>query len=222
MKKIVLFMACVVCAHGIGAEAMPLSSLSEISAKVEESTTKAGYSKNKARGLNIEVKGGYFIFSDHTMRKVYDQGGEDIQLCFSYPIWKIWNIYGSIEYLERYGRSLNDHQRTRIQELPLTLGLKPVFPISSAVDYYFTLGPRYTFVWVKNHSSYVDKNMHKSGFGGFAGTGFIFHVGRHWTLDLFGEYAYTKLHFHSSKHNVIGESRQVGGFTFGLGLGYTI
>lgn len=183
---------------------------------------KSDYSKEKPRGLIIEAKAGYFFFSDHTMRKVYDQGGEDVQLSFSYPFGKIWNLYGSIEFLERRGRSLNDHQRTRIDELPLTLGLKPVFPISSAVDYYFTLGPRYTFVWVKNHSSFVDRTMHKSGFGGFFGTGFIFHIGRHWILDLFGEYSYTRLHFHSSKHNVIGESRQVGGFTFGGGLGFVM
>ena len=49
----------------------------------------------------LELKGGYFFFTDSKMRKVYDKGGVDLQLSGSYPIWKWIQIYGSVEYLAR-------------------------------------------------------------------------------------------------------------------------
>ena len=101
----------------------------------------------------LEVKGGYFFFSEHKLREIYNKGGEDIQLSFSYAFLRKLQLYGSVEYLERHGRSLNSHQRTRIREIPISLGLKAVFPIHSKIDYYFTLGPRYFFVHIKNKSS---------------------------------------------------------------------
>src|SRR6201998_4169062 len=56
----------------------------------------------------LEVKAGYFFFSNSKIRKIYDKGGLDIQLCASYPFWNLtsrWalNAYGAVEYLQRSG-----------------------------------------------------------------------------------------------------------------------
>jgi hypothetical protein len=64
----------------------------------------------------IEVKGGYFFFSSPTMRKIYDQGGADVQISGSYPLWRWLQIYGSVEWLERHGRTLGAHEKVRIWE----------------------------------------------------------------------------------------------------------
>lgn len=169
----------------------------------------------------LEIKGGYFFFTQHNMRKVYDRRGEDFQLSFSIPCWENIQIYGSLEFLEKYGKSLNGHQHTRIREFPISLGMQTIFNIADNMDYYFTIGPRYFFVWVKNNSSFVDRNKKKNGLGGFVNTGFLFHLTRHFFLDIFGEYSYKQMHFHSTKPNVTGHSVQVGGLTFGAGLGYS-
>ena len=168
----------------------------------------------------VEAKGGYFFFSDAKMRKVYDRGGGDFQISGSFRIWKSLQIYGSVEYLSRHGRSLGGHQKTRIWEIPLSLGLKPVIPISEKIQYYFALGPRYCFIHQHNQSAFVDRTLNQNGFGGFANTGFNFFPYRHLSVDLFAEYSYVRLHFHPSKANVVGRRMQVGGFTFGGGLGY--
>ena len=169
----------------------------------------------------VEVKGGYFFFTESIMRKVYNEGGFDVQLSGSYPIYKLLHIYGSVEYLEKSGHSLHGHQKTSIWEVPLSLGLQPVFPIGNHVEYYLTLGPRYFFVHAHNHSSYVPKHMQANGCGGFANTGFLFIIGKHFSVDLFGEYSYRRLHFHSKKSGTHGNTVQVGGLTFGGGLGYS-
>ncbi|MBI2743779.1 MAG: hypothetical protein HYX48_07685 [Chlamydiales bacterium] len=168
----------------------------------------------------VEAKVGYFFFADSKMRKIYDRGGLDLQLSGSYPVWRWLQVYGSIEYLERHGRSLNDHQRTSIWEIPLSLGLKPVLKICPQVHAYFTVGPRYFFVHQDNTSSYVDRDVNSNGLGGFVNTGFNFFPIPHLLLDVFGEYSYKRIHAHSSKRNVYTREIQVGGFAFGVGIGY--
>jgi len=174
---------------------------------------------NKVQPM-LEIKSGYFFFSDAKMRKVYDEGGLDVQISGSYPIWRWLQIYGSVEYLTRHGRSLGGHQKARIWEVPLSLGLKPVITISPKVQYYLTLGPRYFFIHAHHNSPYVDREINPHGLGGFVNTGFNFFPFHHLFVDIFGEYSYKRVHFHPSKHHVHGRGIQVGGFAFGAGLGY--
>src|SRR5688572_19839282 len=168
----------------------------------------------------LEVKGAYFFFSDSKMRKIFNHGGGDVQLSASYPIWKWLQIYGSVEYMQRHGKSLSDHQKTSIWEIPLSLGLKPVIKISPTTHYYITLGPRYFFVHTHANSSFVDKTYNENGCGGFANMGFNFFPYRHLLVDVFAEYSYKRMHFHSHKQNTYGQTVQIGGFAFGAGLGY--
>lgn len=166
-----------------------------------------------------EFKAGYFFFADSKMRKVYNKGGYDLQIAGSFPIWNCFQLYGSAEYLECCGRSLGDHQKTRIWEVPLSLGLKAIIPITCQLQYYITVGPRYFFVRQHNESQYVPKNIKRNGIGGFVGTGFNYEYCG-FVLDIFGEYSYRRIHFSNAKINVTGHSVQVGGFVFGAGLGY--
>lgn len=168
----------------------------------------------------LEAKVGYFIFADSKMRKIYKHGGVDVQLSTSYPVHKYLQLYLSAEFLEKHGRSLNSHQKTSIWQVPLSFGLKPVVPMSSCTQWYFTLGPRYVFLHLHNDSSFVDRNINHSRLGGFVNTGFNFFPLRHFLIDIFGEYSYVKMNVHPSKANVIGKNTQVGGYVFGLGLGY--
>ena len=168
----------------------------------------------------LEIKSGYFFFSEHIMRQVYNSGGIDVQLSYSQPIWKWLQIYSAVDYIQANGRSLNGHYFTKIRVIPLSLGLKPVIPLTSWLDYYLYLGPRYFFVNINNSSNYVDHSKNGNGLGGFAGTGFLFRPIEHFVIDLFGDYSYKKKSFHSSKKNVSGHSVDIGGFAFGAGLGY--
>lgn len=169
----------------------------------------------------LEARGGYFIFSDPKMRKVFNSGGLDVQLLASAKIWKMLHIHGAVEYIERSGRSINGHQSTQIQIVPLSLGLKPVFPIGNALDYYLNIGPRFFFVHQHNKSKYVNRNVNEDGLGGFVGTGFFLHLNKRMILDLYGEYSYFMPQFDTSDKNVIAHKIQVGGFAIGGGLGYS-
>ena len=169
---------------------------------------------------SLEIKGGYFFFSDPKMRKVYDHGGFDLQFSGTYPIWRWFQFYGSVEYLERSGASLNGGNQTKIWILPLSAGIQSLFRMHRRLQYYVTLGPRYFFVHAHTRASDLDRNLSQSGFGGFLNTGFRFFPVAHLFFDGFGEYSYQKVHFHASKTNVYGQTTQIGGFAFSAGFGY--
>ena len=170
----------------------------------------------------ISAKTGYFFFTSSTMNDVYTNNGLDLQLSSGYPIINFLRIYGSVEYCKRSGHSLGGNQKTSIWQLPLSLGLQPVVQIckSTPIFTYLSLGPRYVFAHVNNDSNFVSRTMNSNGFGGFINAGFQFIPIKHFLIDLFGEYSYTKLNFSSSVANSTGNNTQVGGFTFGGGIGY--
>lgn len=173
----------------------------------------------------LEVKTGYFVFSDSTMRKVYDSGGWDVQLCASYPLWNPtsrWtlNAYGAVEYFRRSGKSLNAHQKISLWSVPINIGLKPVYAINANTQYYFAIGPRYLYVHQHNRSPYVYKNRSSNEYGFFINTGFNYVLCDHFVGTIFGEYSYAKMHVHSGNPRVYTRNIQIGGFTFGGGLGY--
>jgi hypothetical protein len=168
----------------------------------------------------IDFKAGYFFFSSSTLRKIYDKGGLDLQLSGTFPIWRWLQVYASAEYITRHGKLLNGGQNTRICEIPASLGLQPVVAICPKLHYYLTLGPRYFFVRQHNHSPYLDRIVAHNGVGGFVNTGFHFFPVKYLLIDVFAEYSYKRMHFNSHRTNVVGQTVQVGGFTFGGGLGY--
>lgn len=173
----------------------------------------------------IEAKAGYFFFSDDTLKKIYDQGGLDVQLCATYPLWDVdngWtlNAYGAIEYFKRSGRSINLHEKTSIWAVPVNIGLKSTYMMTSDMQYYYSIGPRYLYINQHNDSAYVYKNKSRNGFGFFINTGLNYILCDNFVIDFFGEYSYAKIHFHSNKSHVYTRNIQVGGFTFGGGIGY--
>lgn len=173
----------------------------------------------------FDVKMGYFFFSNSKLRKVYDKGGLDIQLCTSYPLWKLnsrWNLhaYGALEYFQRSGRSMNGHQKTSVWSVPMNIGLKAVYAICANMQYYFAIGPRYFYIHQHNHSSYVYKNRSRNGLGFFVNTGFHYILCDRFFIDIFGEYSYAKIRLHGERPRVYTRNIQMGGFTFGGGIGY--
>lgn len=167
-----------------------------------------------------ELKAGYFFFLDKNLKDVYGTGAADVQLSYSYLFSKYFGIYGSVEYIQQDGKSTPCHERVEFYSVPLSVGLKVAAPVSKHLDFYAILGPRYFFTRVKNYSDLVDRNMHQHGLGGFGTLGMLWHLYDRLTLDVFGEYSYKRLKFHSSKPGVEGSSTQVGGATAGAGIGY--
>lgn len=170
----------------------------------------------------VEVKAGYFFFANSTMRQVYG-GGLDTQLCASYPFWCLngWTLdaYGAVGYANLSGKSINDNQNTSVWWVPVSVGLKPVYAINSHLDYYFAIGPRYLYMHQHNDSAFVIKNSSADNVGFFINTGLNYKLFNRLVVDIFGEYSYVKIDVGGAPL-VYTRDMQVGGLTFGAGIGY--
>jgi hypothetical protein len=169
----------------------------------------------------LEIKPSYFFFSTSPMNDIYDHGGFELQGSLSVPVCNYLDLYGSIGYREAWGHALNTCEKTNITVIPVDIGLKPVFNFCERFYYFFAIGPRYFYFHQHNTSPYVDCRVDGSGIGLFVNTGFNIELTDCLLLGIFGEYSYEKKTICPSMPNVYSNgSVQLGGFAFGVSLGY--
>ncbi len=166
----------------------------------------------------LEIKPGYF-FANHTLRKIY-HGGYEIQASITRPLSDDIALYGSIGYIHARGKSLGEHQKTSISQVPLDLGVRAFASISKHTTAYLGAGPRFFYFHQRNNSSFVDPHVHTNGFGFFINGGWNYINRNGFIGGIFGEYAFQQQSFKSTMPNVYGRSDlQIGGFTFGASVG---
>lgn len=135
-------------------------------------------------------------------------------------LWKRLNVFATGDYLFKNGETIAGENRTKIQFAPITLGLKWVQPINSLVDLYIGAGPRYSFIWVKSYSPFVDHKISRSSFGGYLTAGSNFHLNSHFFLDVAAGYSFQKFSAPHTPPRVDGTSLTMNGFYLGGGLGF--
>lgn len=170
----------------------------------------------------LELKPSYFFFVDDPFNDVYDDGGFEIQGSLSCPVCSWLDLYGSIGYRKAWGNALNTCEKTSVTIVPVDIGLKPVFNFCDTFYYFFAIGPRYFYLHQHNSSTEVPCIINDNSVGLFINTGFNFVLCDHFLLGIFGEYSYEPV---SSccvyPNNVYSTGNtQVGGFAFGISLGY--
>lgn len=171
--------------------------------------------------LSVDAQAGYFIFTNDTMRDVYDKGGFKVAVSATYPLQDIWNLYASLGFIGAWGKSTHFHQNTNFWQIPLDVGIKPLFCVCENVDWYIALGPRFFYAHQHNKSEYVSKSLGKAGVGLFVKSGFDFYRCCDFSFNVFGEYSYQPIKPSSSKHDTYRKTIDVGGFAIGGGVGYT-
>ncbi len=148
-----------------------------------------------------------------------------MQLCGIYPIkdltcrWSL-NAYAAVEYFQRSGKSINGNQKTFLWSIPINVGLKSVYMINAKTQSYCAIGPRYLYMHQHNNSPFVYRSKSGNAMGFFVNMGLNHVLSYRFVIDIFGEYSDAKMHFHGRKPDVYTRSIQVGGFSFGGGLGY--
>lgn len=170
----------------------------------------------------LEIKPSYFFFVSSGMKDIYDRGGFEIQGSVSIPYCTYFDLYGSIGYRKVWGHALNTCETTSLAVIPIDIGVKPIFNVRENIYYFFAVGPRYFHLHQRNKSPYVDCNVKSGGVGFFVNTGFNALLADCFLLGLFGEYSYEKKKICPKRPNVYSNGpMQIGGFAFGVSLGYS-
>jgi outer membrane protein W len=157
---------------------------------------------------------GYFRPADHLIREIYPRGvALEVQLRRQLvPYIEGWV---NANYFVKRGQSLGLHEKTRLQILPLSIGLNVHRCIAEKFTPYIGLGATYTMLKTFDQASSLTKRHHRYRFGGVAKSGILYSVNQEFFFSAFADYYYTKV---SNGHGNI----DIGGLRTGLGLGFNL
>ncbi|MDR3624072.1 MAG: OmpW family outer membrane protein [Chlamydiales bacterium] len=178
----------------------------------------------------VAFRTSYFYPSSSTFRDMF-QGGVNFQLTSTIPIYKrqnLWlkraTLWTGIDYFYKDGHSTFLSDKTHIQIIPLTLGLKYYLPslcFKLPLTCYVAAGMRYYFVHTHNDSNVVQQVIDRSGVGAVVETGVMTAIYDHIILDLFVSYSFKYFRAPSIDNLAVeGVGLNVGGVNVGMGIGY--
>lgn len=172
---------------------------------------------NAERG-SLEARIGYFLPEDKLMRKVYNDGGIEGEVEGGYRVIKELRAWMNFSAFYKKGHSEGLHTPTSIQIYPLSIGVKYQLNLFKSAFFYLGIGPSNSWVIISDHSPYVKQRVVKNGWGVVAKSGLIYYFSKHILLDIFADYAYTKINS-ISYQGIQSQSLNIGGLRAGIGLG---
>jgi outer membrane protein W len=174
----------------------------------------AAQTEKASNGVILEARASYFYPTAKEFPVYY---GNDVWL-------QGLDVWAAVDYFHKTGRTTGLHDKTSIRIVPITLGLKYFFPALGTkiqVNFYIASGMKYFFVHTHTDSSFLKKNVNKSGMGGVFEAGFTTTFVKHLVLDVFAAYSLKTLSAPSiSKPVVETTSFNISNLNVGLGLGY--
>ena len=116
--------------------------------------------------------------------------------------------------------SVDVRARTKVVQVPLSLGLKYTFCITSCLDFYIKMGPNWLYTKTDVNIPGLKRTITKNTFGGTFGLGSKIYIFKYLFLELFTNYLYDKKKNHDRDS---GETFRVylGGIQAGGGLGFS-
>lgn len=182
-------------------------------------------------GVILEFRPSYFYPISSDFREIFQDGGVNYQLTGTCPVYwgqNAWvrgiDVWAGVDYFSKDGRSVGLGDKTSVQIVPITLGLKYFFPSlgkTAPVNFYAASGMKYYFVHTHNHSDYVKKTVNENGMGGVVEAGFITTIVDHLVLDLFASYSFKSFGAPSiSNSEVEATGMNISGVNVGAGIGY--
>lgn len=166
---------------------------------------------------SIQARGGVFILIEKKLRKIYGSGIPTLEFEGSYSLLKDKGM--NCDQLLLWGNvgwSSGSAHHTKMNLVPISAGLEYQIHFARYFDFYFGIGPAYSFLRVKNHHGAHHFDRDKFGFTtktGFRGT-FDSNV----FIDIFADYYRTqfgRMHYRSSHIN-----NNYSAFIVGAGIGY--
>ncbi|CUI15752.1 conserved hypothetical protein [Candidatus Protochlamydia naegleriophila] len=173
--------------------------------------------------IRVEARVAYYRPSSKKVKEIYGNGWADYQVELSKGFCDNWRAFVGVSGFSKSGRSLGEHDKTTLRLIPLTFGVKYVYNYAPCVDIYIGGGAAYSWLRIKDHSSYVHEHVKKSRFGGIAQIGAYYYFNECLFADVFIDYLFQKYDFsnsHSYSRYVERHDVNLSGFKVGAGLGY--
>ena len=178
------------------------------------------------QAIEIEGRVAYFYPQDTRMREIYGKSGwVNYQIEAAAPLSLCcecssdWDAWTNFTYYQKKGRSNCLNNKTEVNNLAITFGVKRYFDTCTCFNPYLGLGVGFAHVNFHDHSPFVKEHINRWGTAILVKSGIKYDITCNIFLDLFLDYAYDWFTF---KHRCCGSTRNLstGGINVGLGLGY--
>lgn len=186
-----------------------------------------------ASDWTMEVRAAYFSPSSKEVRHIYSKGWVDFQVESSRKLNDYVEVWAGVNWMNKHGH-VEDYyaglkEKTKLSVLPISLGLKFVYPLFRCLDVYAGIGGAYSFLKLKSDGDYsgydsslvstsFKKHMRKSGWGGVAKLGLRWTLGPTTFIDLFADYFEQRFHVSKGNH-LFHRHLNCSGFKLGGGFG---
>jgi outer membrane protein W len=205
-------------------------------------------------GWTLSVRGAFYHPTSKSIKHAYSNSLLDYQVEASKKIQKYLEVWTGVSWAaKQHGHvysapyfsttSYNDFYynrydlktHTKMYILPLSIGIKFVYPLINRLEVYFGAGLCYSFLKITSHckeensySEYLEspfkKHTQKRELGGIVKAGFRYDLGGSVFLDVFVDYFSQRFYFkhnHYSSHNrsILNGSINYSGLKIGAGLG---
>lgn len=193
----------------------------------------------------LEVRLAYYQPTYKQLTKVYSNQLIDYQVAVSKRVHNYFEIWGELDWTIKSSNVHRDDNfefygfknRSRLSILPLSLGVKFIYPLFRCVDVYLGAGGTYSILRVRNKididSSFYErgyyasapfkKEIYKYAFGGLFKAGIQIAMSSSTFLDIFADYISQRFSFSShddeSGRSLFKRHLDCSGFKFGVGLG---
>jgi outer membrane protein len=173
---------------------------------------------------SLQARGAGFMPLEHHFREVYGSGLGTVELEGSYSFLKdAWlscdqlTVWANVGWTFRTGETEGFEYYTRLNLVPISMGLTYQIYLGAGFDFYFGAGPTYSFLRLQDYDGF-NRFHHKRGqFGVTTKTGFRYTFCTNFFIDVFGDYYFTK--FRSIHDSVQSFNGRFSGFFVGGGFG---
>lgn len=172
--------------------------------------------------ISINGRVAYFRPVSKKIRRIYDNGWADYQIELSKEFYPNIQAWIGVSGFSKKGDSIGFHNSTRLQLIPLSFGLKYVYPFTCNLEGYLGLGACYSFLRIRDHSNYVIQHISKNDWGGVGQIGLYYHLQNGFFLNAFVDYYYQKFDFHHVDYSyyTVRHDLNISAWLFGGGIGY--
>lgn len=173
---------------------------------------------------SLQLRGAAFIPLKQQLRDIYGSGLPTIELEGSYSVLKNNSsscdqllLWANVGWTFKTGSTIGHGYYTRLNLIPISLGVEYQFYLGKGFDFYLGLGPAYSFLRIKN-DDFVDKHYFKKNQFGFkTKTGLRYTFFTNFFMDIFADYYYTQ--FGKMRDSIQSIDNHFSGFIVGGGFG---
>jgi hypothetical protein len=171
---------------------------------------------------SLQARGAAYFPFQSQIRKIYGTALPTVELETSYSVcqWSDCNqllLWANLGWTFATGETIGFGYYTRLNLIPLSVGVEYQLNICRNVDFYAGIGPTYSFLLIKNKDGFSTSHLYSSQFGLTTKTGFRFTFYTNYFFDVFGDFYYTPFgKMHDSIQSINGNFT---GFFLGAGFG---